>query len=538
VKIHWDVAGTVYLADVTALVFLVACTNFTNLMSARSERRRREFVIRLALGGGRSRIARQSAAECVVLAAAAGLLGVLFASWATAASLDRLTAMILPVDFAFDVNARVLSLAFASVAASALFGLMPCIRSARAATLAPLQTIHASSGQRLSRRVGGRAILIVQLAMCTILLIGTGLLLRTVVNLRSQELGFDRNVVLIPLAPGRAGYSDQAAAARVREILDRVAIMPGVRAAGVFGPALMDHTNYWIDGSQRLVTDRGAASAGVRWTFAPAGRGFFDAVGMSLVNGRTFDLSGADATANAVVVNQTLATFLFPSEDPIGRRIKMSQNGPMQTIVGVVNDARQTSPRDRGMGVVYLPLKSYGQVLLAVRTHGAPSVAAAAIRQQASSVAGGVPIGRARTMTDALDRAIGQERLMSAVSIVLALLAVSMGCVGLYALMAYNVARRTHELGIRAALGATTAQVVSMVVRDGAAAVLPALAIGIPLGVAASRLLSSQLYGVDAGDPWTLVSAGLVLSIVALAASVRPAWTASRIDPIALLRNE
>ena len=526
------------LSGITAFVFLVACMNFTTLMSARSERRRKEFTIRLALGSGRLRILRQSAVECMALAAAGGLIGVLFTWWATAASLHRLAAMILPVDFAFEVNTRVLSLAIACVGTAVLFGLIACIGSVRAAALAPLQIAHASWSRPLSRRIAGRVILIVQLAMCTILLIGTGLLLRTVVNLRSQDLGFDRDVVLIPIAPGRTGYSDQSAAARVREILERVAAVPGVRAVGVFGPALMDHTNYWIDGSQRLFTDRGVAPAGARWTSAPAGLGFFNAVGMSIVRGRAFDAWDAASGADIAVINQTLATFLYPGEDPIGRRMKMAPHDPMCTIVGVVNDAKQTSPRDRGMGVVYVPIRSYRHIMLAVRTGGRAAGAGGAIRQHVASLAGDMSIGRARTMSDVLDGAIAQERLMSAVSIVLALLAVSMGCVGLYALMAHNVARRTRELGIRIALGATTRQVMSMVLRDGAAAVLPALAVGIPLGVAASRLLSSQLYGIDVADPWTLLSAGLVLSIIAALASLRPARTAAGIDPIALLRNE
>jgi predicted permease len=526
------------LSCITALVFLVACTNFANLMSARSERRRREFAIRLALGGARSRIVRQTATECAVLAVAAGLLGVMFAQGAAAAPLDRLAGMILPVDFALDVNARVLSLALACIGVAVIFGLLPCVRSAGAATTTLPHATRGSWSQPGPRRLGGRTMLIAQLAMCTVLLIGTGLLVRTVVNLRSQDLGFDRNVLLISLAPARANHSMEGAAARVREIRQRVSIMPGVDAAGVSGSALMDYTHYWIDGSQRLFTDRGEALAGARWTFAAAGPGFFEAVGMSIVRGRTFDASDADGNARTVVINQAIATFLFANEDPIGRWIKVGPKDAVRTIVGVVNDVKQTSPRDRGMGVVYVPLESYGNVMLAVRTNGAPSAAAAAIRQQVAATAGDIPIGRARTISDVLDGAIGEERLMSAVSIVLALLAVSMGCVGLYALMAYNVTRRTHELGVRVALGATTAQVVSMVLRDGAAALLPALAIGIPVGVVASRLLSSQLYGVDVGDPWSVLSAGAVLSIVALAAAVRPARTASRIDPIALLRNE
>ena len=197
------------LSGITALVLLVACANFTNLMLARSEGRRREFVIRLALGGGTWRLIRQSATECVVLAVVAGLLGLLFASWATAVSLKQFAVMIMPVEFALELDARVLAFAGACVAVVIAFGLWPCTRPARSAASASVCQSTSASGRARTRAIAGRVMLIAQLAMCTVLLIGAGLLLRTVTNLRSQELGFDRNVLLVSVSPGQAGYSNR-----------------------------------------------------------------------------------------------------------------------------------------------------------------------------------------------------------------------------------------------------------------------------------------------------------------------------------------
>jgi predicted permease len=526
------------LAGITALVLLVACANFTNLMLARSEGRLREFVIRLALGAGRWRLVRQLATECVVLAVVAGGLGLLFASWATTVSLKQFAVMIMPVEFALELDARVFAFASACVALVMAFGLWPCTRPARSAAVSSVQQSTNTSGRTRERAVAGRVMLIAQLGACTVLLVGAGLLWRTVSNLRSQELGFDRNVLLVSLSPGQAGYSEQAAAMVLQRVRERLSAVPGIQAIGISGPALLDSTNYWIDRSQRLTTDRGMVLPDVRWTFAAVGAGFFEAVGMSVVSGRAFEERDAQPPADAVVINRSLASVLFANESPIGRRFRMSPRGPMQSVIGVVNDAKQTSPRDRIMGVVYLPLRGFNHVVLAVRTAGPPADAAAVVRHQLGSIAGDLPIEKVRTIAEVLDQAIAQERLMSAIALFLAAMVIAIGCVGLYALMSYDVEQRTHELGVRLALGATSRNVVTMVLRDSAGLVLPGLAIGVPLGIAASRPLTSQLYGVETHDPWTLASVALVLTVVALLATFRPAQKASRIDPIALLRNE
>ena len=527
----------VILLGITGVVLLVACANFINLILARSESRRREFVIRLALGGGHGRLIRQSVTECIVLAAAAGISGLVLASWTTTVALKQFAVMITPVELALEFDTRVLAFAGACVGVVVACGLWPCTQPVRSAATSPIHQSSSACARGPARRIARRIALVAQLAMCTVLLIGAGLLLRTVTNLRSQDLGFDRNVLLVSLSPGSAGYSGSAADMLLQRLRDRLLSVPGITAVGVTGPALMDYTNYWIDGSQELTTDRGAAVPGVRWTFADVGPGFFEAVGMS-VEGRTFDARDAHPPGQVAAINQSLAALLFGNQNPLGQRIRMNRRGPWQTVIGVVNDVKQTSPRDRGLGVVYSPLRSFNHVVLAVRTTGPPAPAAAVVRGQLGAVAPDLPIEKIRTIAEVLDTAIARERLMSAIALGLAGLSILLGCVGLYALMSYDVARRTRELGIRLALGATGRNIVALVLRDSVVVVLAGLATGVPLGIAASRALTSQLYGVNRGDPWTLGSVGVVLVAVALVAAVRPARTAVRIDPIALLRNE
>ncbi len=322
----------------------------------------------------------------------AGFLGLLFASWATTVSLKQFAVMIMPLEFALEFDSRVLTFASACVAVVIAFGFWPCTRPARSATSASVCQSASASGLARRRATVGRVMLITQLAMCTVLLIGAGLLLRTVSNLRSQELGFDRNVLLVSISPGQAGYAEQASAMLINRVREHLAALPGIQASGVSGPALMDYTNYWVDGSQQLTTDRGAVVPGARWTFAAVGPGFFEAVGMSLTAGRAFADRDADPAADVVVINRSLATFLFAEESPIGRRIRMNPRGPMQQVIGVVNDAKQVSPRDRAMGVVYLPLRGLARVVLAFRTADPPAAAVPMVRHHLGAIAGDLPI--------------------------------------------------------------------------------------------------------------------------------------------------
>jgi predicted permease len=519
------------LVGITVLVLVVACTNFTNLMFARAEARRREFLIRLAIGGGQWRLIREAATECLALSASAGALALVLASWATSMAMSLVSALE-PLDFAIGLNARVLAFAGACVVAATAFGLWPCTRLVRSTVISSVHHGRSAGG---TRPIAHRMMLIGQLVVCAVLMFGAGLLLRTVINLRTQDLGYDRDVLLIPIVAERSGHPPEAVPAMVEDLRERIAAIPGVIAAGVFASPLLDYRAYWVDRTDQLQTDRGEPAPGVNWTVAFIGPGFFDAVGMRAVHGRPVSESGPAAE---VAINESLARALFGDSDPIGRHFAMNRDSPMLTVGGVMTDARQVSPRDRGLGVAYLPIRRYGRVTLAVRLTNPSLSQDASVRQRVQSILGDVQAGPMTTIAQELERSIAGERLTSGIAVFLALLVVAIGCVGIYALMTCDVTRREREFGVRLALGATAGRLLATVLRDGATIVGPALVIGLPAGLVISRLLASQLYGVHARDPWTLLSVAVLLSVTAMGAVFRPAWLASRIDPTALLRHE
>ena len=314
--------------------------------------------------------------------------------------------------------------------------------------------------------------------------------------------------------------------------------MPGITGVVASSNTLLNNTTYWIDGSERLTLENGTPAAGLRWTFSAVSPAFFHTVGMTLHVGREFAPADVNPPADRVVINRTLATFLFGSTNPIGRRIGLHPGGRMQEIIGVVEDVKQTSPRDTGLGVVYQPLGEHAShVVLAVRTHGDAAPFGRVVRHQLRDLASDLPILSIQTIEEQLRDAIAQERLIGTLSVALGIAAVLIACVGLHALLSYDVAQRTREIGVRVAFGATTRDVAGLVLRDTAALVGLALAAGMPIGVAATRPLTSQLYGIQADDPSTLVAVALVLILAAALATLRPARAALKTDPLVLLRN-
>ena len=458
-------------------------------------------------------------------------MGLLVSAWATTGTLKRFAVTIQPIDLDLQVNARVLAFAAGCVGVVIAFGLVPCIRGSRS----PESRYLSQAAVRERRRnLAGRVFLIAQLAVCAVLLVGAGLLLRSVDNLRSQPLGFDRNVLLATVSLGR-GDAGAIILERVRERLEAIR---GIVQVSTTGSPPLDNRAYWIDGSERLAVDGREPVGGIRWTFADVGAGFFETLGMPLVHGRGIVDADLLPSGDAVVINQTLATLLFGTGNPIGRRVSLSPSSPSRTIVGVVNDARQTSPRDRGLGVIYRPLRDLPQqVVLAVRTEGPPAASVDVVQHQLNGI-DKLELIRVQTMDALLDDAIAQERLLGTLAAWLGALIIVVACVGLHALVSNDVAQRTHEMGVRLALGASRGGVALLVLRDCVGLVVLALAVGVPLSLAATRPLSSQLYGLETNDPQTILGVASVLVLVALIAAGRPAHSAARVDPVVLLRAD
>jgi hypothetical protein len=298
----------------------------------------------------------------------------------------------------------------------------------------------------------------------------------------------------------------------------------------------MDDGAYWIDRAPLTVDGRPAADDFAR-TSAAVGARFFDTVGLPLVRGREFAAGDLVAGSNVAIVNQSLARQLLGTGDPIGRRIGISP-ASRPLVVGIVDDAHQTSPRRGDLPVIYLPLVEVpSRVLLVVRTAGDAGDRADVVRHQLATIAPDLPVLRVETVAQALDRAIGHERLLGTLAVWLGVLAVAVSGFGLYALMATDVVERRHELGIRVALGATRARIAGLVFRDCSLVAVSAVALGIPLGLLAVRPLGATLYQVHAGDPVTVVGVMLVVLLIAGVAVARPARAAARVDPLVLLRE-
>jgi predicted permease len=520
---------------VVGIVLVVACANFASLLHARSRSRRQEFAVRLALGASRWDVLRQSLVECIVLASASAALGVIGSTWATTGALKILAATLQPIEVDLRLDARALSVTAACTALVILFGLISSIRSLAGA---PISLAQAATHAR-RRDLVGRLFLAGQLALCVVLLVGTGLMLRTIVNLRTQQLGFDRNVILVTVAPAQAGYTGDAAFMLVQRIRERLLALRDIRGVSSTGATPMDSRTYWVDRSERLAVEGRTPINGASWTFADVGADFFRTMGMPILLGRDFTQADVTGPSEAVIVNESMARLLFGRGDPLGQRIGMTATVPNQLVVGVVSDARQTSPRDRGLPVLYRPLQRMPpQVVLAVRTQGAAAGAVDLIRHQLFDLEQDLPIVNVQTVEALLEQTIGQERLLASVAMWLGLLIVAVSCVGLHALIRNDVIERLHELGVRIALGASRARVAGLVLRDAAAVGAVALAAGIPLSLAAVAPLSSQLYGVQPNDPGTILLAVLLLVSVVILAAGRPARIAARVDPVLLLRAD
>jgi predicted permease len=532
------------LSTIVAVVLIVACANFANLLLGRTYARSAEWSVRLALGGGRGRLIRQSLTECAVLAVLGGLAGLVAARWATTALLKELAVTVQAVEFDLPFDARVAAVNGACVLFVMLVGVWPATHGARSAVaLSVLQRAQAPESRSRWRLGPAQALIAAQLALCTVLLIGATLFLRTVINLRSEPLGFNRNVLLVNVAPGQAGYSDNAGAILIERAREHLAGLPGIVRVSASSATLLNNSNYWIDSSERLAVDSGnVVSGGLQWTTAEVSPGYFRTVGLSLVRGREFnedDLTTEPGRAQPVVLNRTLSRFLFGEGDPIGRRVALTFQSGFLEVVGVVSDSKQTSPRDRGLGVIYRPLsKDATRVVFAIRTAGDPAAIAPTVRYQLRMLARDLPVTGIQTIEQQFNTAIAQERLLGTLSLILSIIAIVIACVGLHALLSYDVAQRTREIGVRMAMGATSRSVVALVLRDSLVLIAAALAVGIPIGVSATRPLTPQLYGVQADDPTTVGFAVLLLATATVLAMLRPAHAAARTDPIVLLRTE
>ncbi len=531
----------VILLVIVGLVLLIACANVANLLLVRARARRKEMAMRLALGAKPGRLARQVLTESALLAAAGGVAGALLAAWGVHFLVAKVATRI-PLNVRPDTAVLGFS-AGVSALAVILAGLAPALRAARVDLVPGLKAAPGLQAGERTRLGLGKSLVVFQIAASLLLMAGAGLLARSLINLENQNLGFSpRHVLLVNINTELAGYDSQRLPGLYRELLSRIGALPNVRSAslGMTSP---------MSGS---VAAFGVAVEGEEPTSHPpppqvvvVGPHYFETLGIRLAAGRTIGEQDTPGSLHVAVVNQAFVRAFVPRGNPIGMRLSPGPpfKAPGYTIVGVAANARYASAAKPAGPMLFLPAFQLPGIMataneIEVRASGDPARVTGEVRQAIHSVDANLPIIKVTPLATQVNHALVQQRLISGLVGFFALLGLLLACVGLYGIMAYSVERRTHEIGIRMALGAERANVLRLVVWQGAKLALAGVVLGLAAALALTRLLASLLYGVQPADPATFLAAALLLGAVAALAAYLPARRATKVDPMTALRYE
>ncbi|HEV2836363.1 MAG TPA: ABC transporter permease [Pyrinomonadaceae bacterium] len=549
---HQDYVGDLrrpmlILFGAVGLVLLIACANVANLMLAHATTRRREIAIRMALGAGRWAIARQLLTESLLLAIAGGLLGILGAIWSVEA-LSKLLPESLSKLQAISVDNRVFLFTFAVTLLTAIvFGAVPALHVARANPGDTLGETSRDLAGGISGRYMRRVLVVAEVALAVVLLAGAGLLIRSFHRLRQVDLGFktDNLLTMRAVLPMPKYLKPEARRAFYDELLRRVDEIPGVESAGMisFLPLSTSGMKFSFSVEGRTMPNDMNLPFALYRAVTPD---YFRATGIPLQRGRFFDTHDTVDSQPVVVVNRRLAEQFWPGEDPTGKRLKVGppdSPNPWATIVGVVGDVRQNGFYGEQMCEMYAPSAQERRSWLAprdlvVRTNRDAGSLAGAVRQAVWAVDKDQPVSNVRTMDQVFATAMSRERFQTLLLSLFATLALVLACVGLYGVISYAVAQRTHEIGVRMALGAQPGDVLKLVLRQGMLLTFAGLLLGIVGGLAATRVMVDMLFGVTATDALTFLSVGGLLVLVAFLACYVPARRATKVDPLIALRYE
>lgn len=534
------------LTAAVGLVLLIACANIAALLLARATSREKEIAVRLALGAGKGRIVQQLLTESLLLSVAGAALGFFFANWGAAGlaafistNMDTGPTARLFIDARPD--AMVLSFtAGIAVLTGILFGLAPAFRGSGINVAPALKENSASAsgaGKAAGRRFGlGSALVVAQFALSVVVLIGAGLVVRTLANLRSVNPGFDtHNVLLFGLNPKQAGYPDGKVPALYRELQTRFASTPGVISASYSSLTLLDSSD-WTSG---VHIEGQPEKSDVETNMLAVGPSFFETMRLPLLVGKTFSQSDAQSARPVIIVNQAFVRRFLENRNPIGLHIG---TGPKEKrvereIIGVVADAKYDDLRKDLEPTAYVPLQD-DEAYFALRTSTKPEALILEVRKIVASFDENLPLADVTTQTATIDRLLFNERLVANLASLFGALALILACVGLYGLLSYEVARRTREIGIRTALGAQRREIFRLVLSHGLVLAIIGALVGIGAAIGVTRYLGSLLYGVRATDPATFVTIAFILVAVALLACYIPSRRATRVDPLVALRYE
>ncbi len=555
----------VLLMVIVGVVLLIACANVANLLLAKAASRRHEIAVRLAVGASRGRIITQLLTESVFLGILGGAAGLLFAYFGVQVLLN-----LMPqsgwVSLSLDVNPdiRMLLFTFAiSFITGVVFGLAPAVQATRAAVFPALKDEKGATLSRSKFRLR-KALVVAQVALSLLLLIGAGLFVRSLRNLKNLNAGFrPDNTLVADIDPSRNGYKGQRLRDFYERLRERIEAVPGVRSVSLASitPLGGSRSNLFVSidgynykqGERRVIDINGI------------GPRFFETMGIPMLLGRDFrnidspaftpepaagpppangavppeDLAGP----HVAIVNEALVKKYLQGRNPIGARLSLTENYQSEgsfEIVGVVSDARYFGLRTDIEPMVYTPVwrRGTGPRSLCIRTINDPERFTEIVRREASAIDGAIPLLRVRTMEQQIDNNILQEKLVATLATFFGVVALLLASIGLYGMMAYAVTHRTREIGIRMALGARHSTVRWLVLRDALAMVIVGAAIGLPAALAVTRYASSLLYGITPRDPLSAVAATMTLLTVALIASYIPARRASRVEPTIALRSE
>jgi predicted permease len=535
---------------VVGLVLLIACANIANLLLARSVTRRQEMAVRLALGASRFRLIRQLLTESLLLAFSGSAVG-----WLLAMGAKGLLLLWTPgggsqlnAELHLDWRAFAFTAAIA-VVTGLLFGLAPSLRATRVDLNSTLK--ENTRGAKGTLSLLGKSLVIAQVAVSLLLLAGAGLFIRTLNNPQNVKLGFNaENLLLFRLDPRGKGYTGEKITSLNERICERIGAIPGVRSVTISEFALLSgagsDTSGYAEGRPPVSeVDRRVFLQTVRWNY-------FQTMEIPLLAGRNFIPRDDRSPSRLAIINQTMARRLFGDENPVGRRFGFGkiENSRQIEVIGVAADSRYGKPRSGIPSIAYLPSASLGRATFAVRTVGDPTRMIASTRAAVRDVDKDLPLIGIKTQAEQMHQSLAQERFFPKLTGFFGLLALLLASIGLYGVMAHSVAQRTHEIGIRMALGATRKNILQRVIGQG----MLLAAIGIAIGGTASyaiarlitsnsayeltRFISSFLYGVQATDPWTFVVVVVLLALVALLSCLLPARRAMKVDPMVALRCE
>jgi predicted permease len=530
-----DVRTASILSTVVALVLLIVCANVANLLLSRAATRQKELSVRLSLGATRARLVRQLLTESLLLAFMGGALGIVVGYWGK-------LLLPAPVNQAAVTDWRVLAFVLGLTTLTGIvFGIAPALRATRVNVSDALkQTGRSVVG---SRSALGKSLLVVQVAVSLMLLVGAGLFLRTLHNLRQVDVGFNpQNLLLFRINPSLNRYDEKRQIAMYTQLLDRIASVPGVRGVALSNPALLsggvNSTGIFIRGRVYPAGQRDFNNSINRLVVST---NFFELMEIPVVAGRAFSPRDNDSAPKVAVINEAAAKKYFPNANPVGQRFGSSPETTDQLeIVGVLRDAKYNSVRDPAPPTMYVPYfqTRTGSAVIEVRTAGDPVTVTGGVREAVRQIEPNLPMMDVSTQLEQVERRFSQEKIFAQAYTLFGGLALLVASIGLFGLMSYAVSRRTNEIGIRMALGAQRGAVMRQVLVESMVLVAIGVTIGVAGSLGAGRFVSTLLFGLAPTDAMTIVAATAVMIVVSVLAGFLPARRASRVDPMVALRYD